>query len=213
MSDDWRAELDVEHVGGLRHLLAAAREHTVAGEARDRLGHRVVVTLDGDRCFAYASTEAEASEAAHVLSELAAAHDLEATVGVARWHPEEERWEPPGVPLPRTEAEHAAERATRDAAEAAESRARGFAEWEARVELDSHADTVALAERLEQAGLTPVRRAHFLVVGAESEGAAEALAERLRAEAPAGARVTVEGSVGEAWAEQHPFAILGGLGG
>jgi hypothetical protein len=89
----------------------------------------------------------------------------------------------------------------------------GFAGWEVRVELDSHPDTIALAERLEQAGLTPVRRAHFLVLGAASEGEAERLAERVRAEAPAGARVTVEGSLGEPWAEQHPFAILGGLGG
>ena len=60
-----------------------------------------------------------------------------------------------------------------------------------------------------------MRRWKYLVVGAADEDSAKALAARLEAEAPAGSKVTAEGSGKVAWAERpaNPFAIFGGLGG
>ena len=58
-----------------------------------------------------------------------------------------------------------------------------------------------------------VRRWRFLIAGAQSEDDARALAERIRAEAPAGAEVDAEGSEALVWAREHrPFAVFGGLG-
>jgi hypothetical protein len=61
-----------------------------------------------------------------------------------------------------------------------------------RVELESHRQTTELADRLVAEGMEPVRRWRYLVVGANNEDEATALADRLRREAPAGAGVTVE---------------------
>jgi|SRR3954451_4900066 hypothetical protein len=212
MPEDWRVELDIEGHGGPRRLLDAAREHTVAREARHRLGERVVVTLDRDVMFAYTATREQAEAAARELAELASAHGLQADATLTRWHPVEERWESPDVPLPENAEEVAAERANLDAAEEADSAKWGHPEWEVRVELPKPGDAVALAERLEGEGLGVVRRAHHVLVGAASEDEAEALAGRLRGELPKGAKVTAEGSEARAWAELHPFSWLGGLG-
>src|SRR3972149_6024637 len=83
-------------------------------------------------------------------------------------------------------------------------RAGGGAGGEGRVELPPHAGTVELAERLEADGIPVVRRYTFLLVGAVNEDAAKALAERLRREAPAGARVDVQPGGGVAWGVGPP---------
>jgi hypothetical protein len=116
--------------------------------------------------------------------------------------------------LPRTEAEHEAERERREAREAAESLATGHAEWEVRVELPGHAETVELAERLEAEGIPVVRRFTYLLVGAVNEDEARALGERLRDEAPAGATIQVQPGGEMVWevAPRNPFVIFGGLG-
>jgi hypothetical protein len=212
MQDDWRAELDLEEQGGLHRLLESIREHRVAREARHRLGERVVVSVDAGRLFGYAETRDQAEEAARVLSDLAAAQGLKARATVARWHPVAEHWEAPDEALPDTPEAEAAERAQRDAQQDDESRAAGIPQWEVRVELASHEDTTALADRLQAEGLPVIRRSRFLIVGAADEDAAGALAQRLRAEAP-GAKVTAEGAAGTAWDELHPFRVLGRLGG
>ena len=173
---------------GSRHLLAAAREHKVAGEARERLGDRVVVTLDGDRCFAVREQRGR-GERGGARPERARGRprprgDRERRrAGTRRRSAGRRPARRSRAPRPST----APERATRDADRGGGSRARrGSRSGRRGSSSTSHAETVALAERLEQAGLAPVRRAHFLVVGAASEGEAEALAERLRAEAPRG---------------------------
>jgi hypothetical protein len=213
MGDDWRVELDIEGHGGPRRLLDAAREHTVAREARRRLGEPVLISLDRDRLFAYTATREQAEDAARALGDLAAAHGLTARAAVMRWHPLEERWESPDVPLPSTPGEVATERGRLDAAEDAESREWGHPEWEVRVELADHAATAALAERLQAEGRGVLRRSRYVLVGATNEDEARALADRLRAELPADAKVIAEGSEAYAWAETHPFSWLGGLGG
>ncbi len=211
MGDDWRVELDVEGHGGLQHLVDGFRERGVAREARHRLGDDTHVTVDDDRLFAYADTEDEAREAERVLRELVDARGLQATATVTRWHPEEERWEEPGVTLPRSDAEREAEREVREADEAADSRERGYAEWEVRVELTDDETARVLAERLESEGMSVVHRASHVVVGAATEDDAGKLADRIRREAPDAASVTAEGSAAVAMDELSPFSALSRL--
>jgi hypothetical protein len=212
MADDWRVELDVEDHDLLHRALDRLRERGVARDARHRLGEGVVISVDADRIFAYAQTREQAQEAARVLAELAEAHHLAAQAAIAHWHPEEERWESPDVPLPETPAEHQAEHTRREALEAQESAGRGFPEWEVRVELPEHRDAVALEERLKQEGLPVVRRSRYVIAGAATEDDATALESRIRSEAPQGAKVTSGGSKEVAWDELHPFGFLGGIG-
>ncbi len=91
----------------------------------------------------------------------------------------------------------------------------GEPEFEVRVDLPSHREAVHFAEQLRAEGLPAVRRWKYLVVGAADEDSAKALATRLEGEAPAGSKVTVEGSGQVAYAERpaNPFAVFGGLGG
>ena len=212
MNDDWRVELEVDEGGGIEKLLDDVREIEVAHEARGALGDRVIVSHEGDRLFAYAATAGEAREAERVLRERLAEHGLGASSELTRWHPESESWEPADVPLPRTPEEHAAEREEVEAREREESEERGLDQWEVRVELDGHSETVELADRLEAEGVRLVRRWKFLVAGAETEDDANELAERIRREAPPGTKVIAEGSQASAWAQLHPFAVFGGLG-
>jgi acyl transferase domain-containing protein len=212
MADDWRVELDVEDHDLLHRALDRLRERGVARDARHRLGEGVVISVDADRIFAYAQTREQAREAASVLADLAEAHHLAAHATIARWHPEEERWEAPDVPLPETPSEHQAEHERRDALEEQESATRGLPEWEVRVELPEHRDAVALEERLAREGVPVVRRSRYVIAGAATEDDARALADRIRTEVPPDAKVTSGGSREVAWDDMHPFGFLGGIG-
>src|ERR1700759_4080692 len=131
MNDDWRVELDIEGGGHGRRLLMAARDDDkVARQARERLGGRVVVTADEDKVFAYAATRDEAMAAADVLREVADRNGLTTRTEVAHWHPDEERWEAPDVPLPSSPEAVEEELEVREADEVAESREVGVDEWE-----------------------------------------------------------------------------------
>jgi hypothetical protein len=117
---------------------------------------------------------------------------------VDHWHPIEERWETPDVPMPQTKAEREAEHQRLVADEAAESRASGVPRWEVRAELGSHRQAVALARQLEGEGRAVVRRWKFLIVGAGDVDEARELAGHIRQEAPPDATVMVE-QAGMAW--------------
>ena len=214
MAEDWRvtATLDEPDAGRLLSTLHSAE---VEGDARRQLGRRVAVSSDGDSVFLYADTEDAARGAARVLHAVLDEHSMRADVKIDRWHHEEEEWVDASVPLPSTAAEHAAEHAHLEADEESESEQSGVADWEVRVELASHQDARALAEKLESEGTDCVRRWKFLLVGAGDEDDANALASRLQSEAPAGATVHVEPGSGLAWQLQpsNPFAVFGGLGG
>lgn len=210
MNDDWRVEVDVARRGGLQHLRDSVHERGIAREAGRDLADRVKITVDDDRLFAYAETEDDARAAERRLLELAAEHGLQASATVARWHPEEERWEPAGVPLPSTPEEHAAERAALEARQAAETDERGYAMWEVRLELPDNDRAAAVAARLESEGLAVVCRSHHVVVGVKTEDDARSLAERLRAEVPDALSVTAEGSAAVAMDEVDPLTLLSG---
>ena len=214
MADDWRLTVDFDDEGDGTQLLEWLAALRLEAEERDRLGDRVVVSRDGPRVFLYADAEDVARESEAVVRRVLASREAPVRLALERWHPVEQAWKDAGVPLPRTEEEFEGERARQQEREAAESRESGHAEWEVRVELPTYEETEALADRLEAEGIPVVRRATFLLAGAANHDEALALAERLRAELPKGARVEVEPGGGMVWevVPQNPFAIFGGFG-
>jgi hypothetical protein len=213
VADDWRltATLGDEDA---RRLLERLREHEVDDAVRHRLGGAVAVSGEGNTVYAYADTADAIHEAEGLVRNVLAENGVEAAVRVDRWHDLEQSWEDESVPLPQTESEREAERDRFEQTEESESRAKGRALWEVRLELPSHGRTRELGDQLEQEGLNVIRRWTFLLVGAESEDDARELAGRLQAEAP-DATIQVEPS-GEMVAEvspRNPFAIFGGLAG
>jgi hypothetical protein len=213
VADDWRLTVELADERAALDLVAWLHEARLEPGELERLGERVIVSRDGARVFLYSDSEERARDVERlVLARLG--HPAVGRVELARWHPAEQRWEDAAVPLPRSDAEWRTEHDRLQAREAAESRASGEAEWEVRVELPSHDATTDLAERLEAEGVPVVRRWTFLLVGAANEDDAHALAERLEAEAPEGARIEVEPGGRMVWevAPANPFAVFGGLG-
>jgi hypothetical protein len=193
MNDDWRLQIDVDDEGSgaslTERLDAAELEHELSVAFHDRL----IVSVDGPRVFVYAGTREQAEQARDLIATLAETHGWAAKVELTHWHPAAEEWEDPDRPLAQT----------------------GEPEFEVRVDLPSHRDAAHFAELLQAEGLPAVRRWKYLVVGASDEDSARALATRLESEAPAGSKVSVEGSGQVAYAERpaNPFAVFGGLGG
>jgi hypothetical protein len=186
-SDDWRVTVSVSGAGQPPFPLRQAEE-----DIRRQVGRGVAVGAGDAQIFMYAGTETAARDAERIAREVLAGHGIAAESAVHRWHPIEERWETPDVPMPQTSAEREAEHQRLADAETAESLATGSAQWEVRVELGSHRQAVALARKLEGEGRAVVRRWKFLLVGAVNEDRARELAGQIRQEAPPGAAVLVE---------------------
>ena len=193
-STDWRVTISLAgqvHAEQARHYLTTQE---VEQDVRDRLGRSIVVGSGDSQIFLYAGTELAATEAEQAAREALAQLGIEAQFALHRWHPVEEEWESPDVELPRTEAERQAEHQRLEDAETAESISAGVAEWQARVELGSHRDAVALAAKLDGEGYAVVRRWKFLIVGANNEDDAQAIAGHIKQEAPPDAQVHAEAS-------------------
>ena len=205
MADDFRVTVTFDDPAPVGWLVDELRGQTVEDDARARLGGRVSVSGGDDRLFLYADSESAAQEAEQVVRTIVAERGLDAGFTLDRWHPAEERWEDAAVPLPETKAQRAAEQERLEAAEEARSEDSGLADWEVRVELASHREAVALADRLEAEGQRPVRRWKYLIVGANTEADARALAAAISEEA-AVARVAVEPALGML---QGTFAFFG----
>jgi hypothetical protein len=192
MSDDFRVTYELP-AAALHEALARLKDEQRAGPGTP--AGRVVASADDDRrLFLYADSEADARAAAAVVDSVLAAQGVSAEGAVERWHDVEERWEPASVPLPADAAALEQERARHEADERARSAARSSPDWEVRIDLARHRDAVTFAKQLESEGIPVVRRWRFLLVGANTEEDAIALAERLRAEAPPGAKLVAEGS-------------------
>jgi hypothetical protein len=215
MNDDWRLRVRF-HEGGLAHALskrldAAEVEH----DLEDSFHDRITVSVDHGEVFCYAGTREQAERAEQAIRRMATEKDWKIETELKHWHPSAEAWEDPDTPLPENDAQRIAEHAEMVAAERAEVSEQGYPDWEVRVRCPSHHEKDALAERLRAEGLPTVERWHSVLIGASDEEAAKALAERLRAEAPAGSEITIGASAQALRAETpgNPFAILGGLGG
>jgi hypothetical protein len=211
MSDDWRLRIDIHETGRALRLLdrldASELEHELSSSFRDR----VIISRENSTLYCYAGAREQAERAEELARRLAAENDWEVDFALHRWHATAGRWEDADVPLPATDAERAAEHAEMIASE----RAQQVPEFEVRVECATRREARELADRLDAEGLPNVHRASYVLVGAADEDSAKSLAERLRAEAPAGSSVTAEGTLNTVLAElgPNPFAIFGGMGG
>jgi hypothetical protein len=216
MGDDWRLEVGVfEH--GTAHALT---ERLAAGKLSDDLeesfGKRLVVSADPPNVFVYAGDREQAEAAETKIRSVAAEHGWDVEIELRHWHPTAEDWEDPDKPLPESDAEQLAEHQALLAHEREDAEIRGYPEYEIRIECPSHRDTVKLDKRLHDEGFPTVRRWKYLLVGAADEDSANALAERLRGEAPRGCTVTAEASLRQTYDDEPSrgsFAVFGGLGG
>lgn len=215
MNDEWRLQVhlhDPRHGHALtEHLQATELEHDLSLA----FGDKVIVSRDDAQIFLYAGSRDQIERARELLLALGKEHGWAFDVELHRWHQMAEDWEDPDKPLPSTESAKAAERETLMRAEDSEAEERGYPEFEVRVDLGSRHEAARFAELLQGEGLPTVHRWRYLLVGAADEDAANALAKRIRSEAPADSKVAVEGTWRSVYSERlpNPFAFLGGLGG
>jgi hypothetical protein len=210
-SNDWRVTVRLHEGGQAAAAVGHLSGHRVEKEVQQQLGGRVVVGTDGgDELFLYTHARDAAVAAQQSVSALLTGQGIKADYATDRWHPVAEEWEPADVALPQSPAAVAAEQERLDAEETSESLAGGVALFEVRVQLHSHHDAVALAERLKSENYPVVRRWRFLVAGANNADQAEEFAARIRQEAPAAAVVTTE-EVGPRRA-YTPFELAAGSG-
>ncbi|HEX5310146.1 MAG TPA: hypothetical protein VFW38_13840 [Solirubrobacteraceae bacterium] len=224
MHDEFRIEVEVpqERAHDLLDELRSLERSGLAGIPKPK---HVAVSHEHGHVFLYADSQEDTAAAKAALAAILAQLQIDATPSAHRWHPEEERWEDISAPLPSTAADrrskgspigqHEAEHERLEQLEAKESEQVGHAEWEVRVTLPSHHDAREFAERLQSEGYLLRRHWRHLQLGARDEDDANALAARLRAEAPSNSEIEVEGDAADAWAEvtapARPFSVFGGL--
>ena len=216
MGDDWRLEVGLFEKGRAHALTERLDAGKLGDDLEEEFHKRLVVSADPPNVFVYAGDRDQAEAAERKIREVAAEHDWDIEIELKHWHPTAEEWEDPDKPLPTTDAERLAEHQELLAQEREDSDIRGYSEYEVRIQCPSHHDTVKLDRRLHDEGFPTVRRWKYLLVGADDEDSANALAERLRAEVPQGSTVTAEASLRQTYDDEPTrgsFAIFGGLGG
>jgi len=194
-SDDWRVTLSVTSAPAGQAEQSAEQPPglgQVEDDIRRQVGRGIAVGAGDAQIFLYADTETAAGDAERIARDVLAGHGMMAETAVHRWHPIEERWETPDVPIPQTKAEREAEHQRLVDEEAADAQATGLDQWDVRADLGSHRQAVALARKLEGEGRAIVRRWRFVLVGAANEDEARELAGQIRQEVPADAAVKVE---------------------
>jgi hypothetical protein len=211
MHDEFRVTVGVEDP---REFLAALKSLEQEDPTLDDLA-RVAVTHEDDHVFLYADSQQVAEHLSDAVKRAMGQAHLQGEIGLWRWHPIEERWEDASTPLPADTSQRAAEHERLEHLETDESIKAGYPEWEIRITLPSHADARSFAERLQSEGIPVTRRWRHLILGANDEDDARTLAERVRAQAPAGSEILCEGSGLPYWnmlnAPARRFAFFGGL--
>jgi hypothetical protein len=215
MNDDWRVRIDL-HEDGLAHQLteqldADELEHDLQQSFRDR----VVVSVDGPVVFCYTGSREQAERVRELVGQLAQRHGWTIDVELARWHPVSEEWESPDAPRPASAADIEEEHEQRVEDEREESTEQGYPEFEVRVQCRTRHDAAELSRRLDSERIPHLHRWSYVLIGASDEDSAQALAERLRSEAPPGSDVVVERNRRSVYEHRpfNPFTLLGGLGG
>ena len=190
--EDWRVEveLDDEEQG----YSVAERLHAgdLDDQARERLEGQVGVSRDGSHLFLYAADETQAREAERVVRELVDRDGLSAEITLRRWHPVQQEWEDPSVPLPTTPEAVEEELDQREAADEQEAEETHSWNWHVRAELRHRGDAVEVEKSLQGEGFHVHRRWRYVTVDVATEEAARELADRLAAELPDGAELVVE---------------------
>lgn len=214
MSDDWRLKITMGSDADARALGHALGDRELEHDLERSFGERVVVSVDDAEVFCYCGTRRQAQAARQLIHGIAEREGWSPAIELARWHPTAERWEDPAEPLPADAGDAESEREQRVADERAESAQQGYPEFEVRIACRSRGEAGRLAERLDADGIPTLHRWSAVLIGATDEDAAQALADRLRSEAPASATVTVERNErGILDTLTSPFAVLGGMGG
>jgi hypothetical protein len=213
MSESWRLNIDLREEGHARALIdrleAVELEHDLASSFDDRVfleRHRAEVS-------AYAGDQAQAGKVAELVRSLAEKHGWHIETHLLEWDEVKVEWVEGSHAVPH-DTRHNAEHARIIAQERASSLAHGFPDWEAKVECPNHHDVLALAKQLTAEQIPNVHRWRYLVVGANDEDSGNALAERIRKEAPEGTITIVQASPQAILANQprNPFSVFGGLG-
>jgi hypothetical protein len=216
MNDDWRLRIHLHDSGDARGLTHALEEHEHESADSRSIHDKVVVSHDGDEVFCYTGTREQAEDVRQTIVAIVAEHGWQPEYELMHWHPTAEQWEEADKPLPENDVQRAAEHQQRIASEDADSAAEGYPEFEVRVQCSSRHEASELVAKLEQEGIPAMHRSSAVLIGANDEDSANALAERLRDEVPAGGTVTVEGNLRGIYEDRpfwRQFAIFGGLGG
>lgn len=219
MAEDWRLRVRFDQESDARELAKRLQGRDLEHDLETSFHSRVVVSRDGSIVFCYANSRAQAEAAQRAIEALKDQHGWTSEIALERWHPLAEQWELPDADQPDSPAERDDEHAEVIESERDESEEQGFPMFEVRVRCESHRDAEKLARRLGAEGIPTAHRWRFVVAGADDEDTANALAERIRREAPPGTDVTAEGSVQEISQDApyatpfSPFAVLGGIGG
>jgi hypothetical protein len=211
MNDEWRLQVDSKssyHAGALASRLAADElKHDLSRKFHDR----IIVSVDGARVFVYSGTRDQAEKARVAIEADARSRGREVAIDLRRWHPTAEEWQDPDLPVPSGGHSLHTEREQLMSREREQTENRGYPEFEVRAQLASHRDAMSLVSRLCGEGLPVVHRWKYLLVGATDEDSANEMADHIRAEAPNGAAVSVEGT----WAavrgvsRPSPFSVWG----
>jgi hypothetical protein len=215
MNDDWRVRINL-HDDGLAHQLTEQLDADELEHDLERAFHdRVVVSTEGPLVFFYAGSREQAERGRDLVGQLAERHGWTVDVEIAQWHPVAEEWQSPDVPQPAGAADAEEEREERVEDEREESAEQGYPEFEVRVQTATHHDASELSHRLDSENIAHVHRWSYLLIGAADEDSAQALADRLRKDAPAGGEVLVERNRRSVYEHRpwNPFTLLGGLGG
>jgi hypothetical protein len=206
LNDEWRLRVDLkssDHASALASRLAADElKHDLSRKFHDR----IIVSVDGAQVFLYSGTRDQVEKARSAIETDARLRGWKVAIDLRRWHPIAEEWQDPDLPLPSGESLHT-EREQLMRREREETASRGYPEFEVRAQLVSHRDAMSLVSRLCDEGLPVVHRWKYLLVGATDEDSANETADHIRAEAPKGATVSVEGTWAAVRGASRPSAF------
>jgi hypothetical protein len=215
VNDDWRLRITLHEREDANTLADGLAASVLERELIESIHDRIIVSRDDAEVFCYTATREQAETAEVAIRAIAEEHAWEPDFELTHWHPTAEAWEDPDAPLPQSDADRAAEHAEMIAREHATEREHGYPDYEVRIECVSRKEALAFSEQLRAEGIANVNRFKYLLIGATDEDAAQALADRLRTEAPAGSVITVEGTLAsvEAGEARSRFAIFTGIAG
>jgi hypothetical protein len=211
--EDWRLQVDFVEEGPVDALHdgldARELEHDLSAAFQDR----VIVSRNEATIFLYAGDREQAQRARALIERLTREDEEEVEIDFKRWHPIALEWKPADEPLPRDAEARAAEHQAKIASERQETEEQGYPQYEVRIDFPSRDEAEGFVDQLRSEGLPTAHRWKYVLVGAADEDAAKALADRIRSEAPADSKVSVEGTFKEIADDiRSPFAFLGGLG-
>jgi hypothetical protein len=215
MNDDWRLRIELEEAGLAERLGERLEAEEIEHDLERSFHDRVVVSINGAELFCYTGSREQAQRAEELIRRIAGEHQWTLDVSLSHWHPVAEEWQDPDVGEPATGEELEIEREERVEDEREDSAEQGYPEMEVRVQAGSRHEARELSHRLEAEGLPNIHRHNYVLIGATDEDSAQALAERLRGELPAGTAVAVEANRRAVYDHRvwSPFSVLGGLGG